>query len=119
MFLPVWPQNRWRRFLSVWSQNRWLQISRFGSQNWQLWIGDLCLKITVTVSWFLPQNQAGYDLSVAPQNRWDDEDDVGHASRSSVLLRVEVSRTRVFQSVLKTGGGATTGGACGTITKVA
>jgi hypothetical protein len=44
---------------------------------------------------------------------------VGHASRSSGLLRVEVSLARVFQSGLKTGGGATTGGARGTITEVA
>jgi hypothetical protein len=28
--------------------------------------GDLSLKITVTVSWFMPQNQAGFGLSVAP-----------------------------------------------------
>jgi hypothetical protein len=35
-----------------------------------------------------------------------DEDDEGHTSRSSGLLRVEASRARVFQSYLKTGGGA-------------
>jgi hypothetical protein len=29
---------------------------------------DLGLKITTTVSWFGPQNHAGYGLSVAPQN---------------------------------------------------
>jgi hypothetical protein len=44
---------------------------------------------------------------------------VGHASRSNSLLGVEASLTRVSQSDLKTGGGATTGGACGTITEVA
>jgi hypothetical protein len=44
---------------------------------------------------------------------------VGHVSRSSGLLRVEASLTRVFQSGLKTGGGATVGGARGTIVKVA
>jgi hypothetical protein len=44
---------------------------------------------------------------------------VGHMSRSSGLLRVEASLTRVFQSDLKTGGGATVGGACDTIAKVA
>jgi hypothetical protein len=44
---------------------------------------------------------------------------VGHASRSSGLLHVEVSLARVFQSSLKTDGGATTGGARGTITEVA
>jgi hypothetical protein len=38
---------------------------------------------------------------------------VGHASRSSGLLRVEASLVRVSQSGLKTGGGATTGGARG------
>jgi hypothetical protein len=36
---------------------------------------------------------------------------VGHALRFSGLLHVEASLTRVFQSGLKTGGGATTGGA--------
>jgi hypothetical protein len=44
---------------------------------------------------------------------------VGHASRSSDLVHVEASLARVSQSGLKTGGGATTGGAHGTITKVA
>jgi hypothetical protein len=41
------------------------------------------------------------------------------ASRSSGLLRVEASLARVFQSGLKTGGGATAGVARGTIAKVA
>jgi hypothetical protein len=44
---------------------------------------------------------------------------VGHASRSSSLLLVEASRGRVSQSDLKIGGGATTGGARGTIAEVA
>jgi hypothetical protein len=43
----------------------------------------------------------------------------GHASRSSRLLDVESSLARVFQSGLKTDGGATTGGARGTIIEVA
>jgi hypothetical protein len=43
---------------------------------------------------------------------------VGHASRSSSLLHVEASLARVSQSSLKTGGGATTGGAHGTIAAV-
>jgi hypothetical protein len=30
--------------------------------------GDLGLKIITTVSWFVPQNQVGFGLSVAPQN---------------------------------------------------
>jgi hypothetical protein len=44
---------------------------------------------------------------------------VGHASRFSGLLHVEASLPRVSQSDLKTGGGATTGGAYGTIVEVA
>jgi hypothetical protein len=48
-----------------------------------------------SVSWFGTQNQAGCGLSVAPQNRWEGIGAV-HMSRSSGLLRVEVSRIRVF-----------------------
>jgi hypothetical protein len=44
---------------------------------------------------------------------------VKHASRSSGLLGVEASLVRVSLSGLKTGGGAITGGARGTITNVA
>jgi hypothetical protein len=43
---------------------------------------------------------------------------VGHALRSSGLLPVEVSLAKVSQFGLKTVGGATAGGVCGTITKV-
>jgi hypothetical protein len=43
---------------------------------------------------------------------------VGHASRSIGLLRVEASLSRVFQSALKIGEGATAGGARDTIVKV-
>jgi hypothetical protein len=60
----------------------------------------------------------GFGLSVAPQNRRR-EVDVGHVLRSSGLLDVEASLARVSQSGLKTGGGVTTGGARGTIMKVA
>jgi hypothetical protein len=77
-------------------------------KNRQLWCDDLGLKITVTVSWFEPQNQVGFGLSVVPQNRWR-EVGAGHASRSSVLLHVEASLTKVFQSDLKTGGGVMVG----------
>jgi hypothetical protein len=48
------------------------QVSQFVPQNRQLWFGNLCLKITVTVSWFGPQNQVSDDLLVAPQNRCED-----------------------------------------------
>jgi hypothetical protein len=46
------------------------------------------------VSWFVPQNQVSFVLSVASQNRWK-EDDVGHTSRSGGLLYLEASRARV------------------------
>jgi hypothetical protein len=57
-------------------------------------------------------------MSVAPQNRRR-EVGAGHASRSSSLLGVEASLARVSQSGLKTDGGATAGGARGTIAEVA
>jgi hypothetical protein len=44
---------------------------------------------------------------------------VGHASRSSGLLRVEANLTRVFQFGLKTDEGAMVGGARGSIAEVA
>jgi hypothetical protein len=70
------------------------------------------------ISWFGPQNQAGFGLSVAPQNRWR-EVSAGHVLGSSGLLHVEPSLARDSQSGLKTGGGAMVGGACGTIAEVA
>jgi hypothetical protein len=70
------------------------------------------------VSWFGPQNQVGFSLSVAPQNRWR-EVNAGHASRSSGLVCVEASMARVSQSGLETGGGTTARGAPGTILEVA
>jgi hypothetical protein len=44
---------------------------------------------------------------------------VGHASRFTGLLHMEASLTRVSQSNMKTGGGMTMGGACGTNAEVA
>jgi hypothetical protein len=90
----------------------------FGPQNRQLWFGNLGLKITATVSWFGLQNQVGFSLSVAPQNRRR-EVSVGHPSRSSGLLGVEASLASVSQSALKKGEDATTGGARGSIAEVA
>jgi hypothetical protein len=46
------------------------------------------------ISWFVPQNQVGFDLSVVPQNRRR-EVGVGHMSRSSGLLHAEASLARV------------------------
>jgi hypothetical protein len=57
-------------------------------------------------------------LPVAQQNRRR-EVGAGHASRSSSLLGMEAILARVSQSDLKTGRGATTGGARGTIAEVA
>jgi hypothetical protein len=71
----------------------------------------------VMVSWFEPQNQAGFGLSVAIQNRRR-EVGVRHVSRSSSLLGMEASLARVSQSGLKTSGGATMCGARGTVAKV-
>jgi hypothetical protein len=63
----------------------------------------LASKLVTTVFWFGPQNQVGFGLSVAPQNRRR-EVGAGHASRSSCLLGLETSLGRVSQSDLKTGG---------------
>jgi hypothetical protein len=49
----------------------------------------------------------------------EDEDGTGHASRSSGLFHVKASRARISQSGLKTDGGATAGGARGTIVEAA
>jgi hypothetical protein len=54
----------------------------------------LASKLVVMVSWLVPQNQAGFSLSVVPQNSWR-EVGVRHVSRSSSLLRVEASWARV------------------------
>jgi hypothetical protein len=62
----VWPQNHSDDFLQFDFKTGGDGFSRFGPQNWQLWFGDLGLKITATVSWFGPQNHAGIGLSVAP-----------------------------------------------------
>jgi hypothetical protein len=102
----VEPQNQGLWFVSDLTSKPLGQVFHFGPQNQQLRFGDLGLKMTARVFWFGCQNHAGYGLLVVPQNRWDDDDDVGHASRSSDLLRMEASRIRIFQSGLKTGGGA-------------
>jgi hypothetical protein len=44
---------------------------------------------------------------------------VGHASRSGGLLRLKANRSRIFQSILKTGRDMTVGGARGTLMEVA
>jgi hypothetical protein len=103
LFSLFWPQNRWLGFSGV-----VLKIDSTGLE----------LKITATVSWLGPQNQAGFGLSVVPQNRWR-EDGTGHASRSDSLLRLEASRVRISQSGLKIGRDVMTGGTRGKIMEVA
>jgi hypothetical protein len=93
------------------------RVSQFSPQNQQLRFDDLCIKIKATVSWFGHQNQTGFGLSIASQNRRR-EDGVGHASRSGGLFYLKVSHARVFQSGLKTGGGAMVGGTRLTIAEV-
>jgi hypothetical protein len=44
---------------------------------------------------------------------------VGHVLRSGGLFHLEASRSRIFQSDVKTGGGRTTDGARGIIMEVA
>jgi hypothetical protein len=51
----------------VWLQNH---LDRFPSLGLKIGSYSLSLKITLTVSWFGPQNHVGYGLLVAPQNRW-------------------------------------------------
>jgi hypothetical protein len=69
-----------------------------------------------TVWWFGPQNYhdgflvlalkpSGLQFICCATKSTEDEDGVGHASRSSGLLRLEASRARVSMSSLKTGGG--------------
>jgi hypothetical protein len=66
----------------------------------------------------MSHDHADFGLLVAPQNQRR-EVNAGHTSRSSGLLRVEAGLASFSQSGLKTGGGATTGGARGTIAEVA
>jgi hypothetical protein len=99
-----------------------------------------CLKLTTTISWFWPQNQGWW---FGPQNHrygflvWVSKPSErrfiglrlktdermktvwGYTSTFGDLLRCEASRGRVFQFCLKTGKGATAGGACGIIVEVA
>jgi hypothetical protein len=66
----------------------------------------------------VPQNQVGYGLSIAPQNRWEYKDGAEHASGSSGLLHLKASRARFSLFCLKNGGGVITDGARGIIMEV-
>jgi hypothetical protein len=112
----------------VWSQNHSDGFLRFdlktSGSGFPVWaskpaarFSDLGLKINTTVSWFGPQNYAGFGLSVAPQNQ-QREDGTGHASRFDSLLCLEASRARISQPDLKADGGVTMGGARNIIAEV-
>jgi hypothetical protein len=79
---------------------------------------DLVIWVSKSPRWFLGLSLKTKQASVAPQNQWR-EDGTRHASRSGGLLCLKASRARVFQSGIKTDGGATAGGARGTITEIA
>jgi hypothetical protein len=86
----VWPQNQGQWFILVWPENHSLGLPGFCG---------LASKPLTRASRFGPQNW--------PQNQWEDEDGVGHASRSSGLHRLEASQARVSQSSLKIDRGTT------------
>jgi hypothetical protein len=95
MVSPVWPQNQWQRFLRFGLKTggngfsslaskpvvegfeatiSWLSLKTKVMEGFPVWaskpaatVCDLGLKITMTVSWFGPQNQAGFGLSVSPR----------------------------------------------------
>jgi hypothetical protein len=125
----------------VWHQNHSDGFLRFGlkiSGDGFLWFGlktsgsvfsVWVSKPAATVWWFESQNHCDDFLvwSSKPSRlrfivcaiKRTGEDNAGHTSRSGGLLHLKASRARVFQSGLKTGRGATAGGARDTITDVA
>jgi hypothetical protein len=104
----------------------WLSLKTKVVEGFPVWAS----KPAATVWWFGSQNHHD-DLLVwdsKPSRLWfvgcatkpmGGCDGMGHASRSSGLLRVEASLAKVSQSGLKTGGDMTAGGARGTIAEVA
>jgi hypothetical protein len=93
------------------------QVFQFGPQNWQLRYGDLAHKITMTVSWFVPQNQVGGSLSVCASKlmtgwRWCEEM-CWHPVACFVAKQVGLGFPS-FASKLA----VTEGGACGIIVEV-
>jgi hypothetical protein len=92
----VEPQNQGRRFVSGLASKPVVTVfTGLASKPVVTVFSSLASKLVATVSWFGPQNQEGFGLSVAPQNRRR-EIDAEHALRSSGLLYVEVSLDRVF-----------------------
>jgi hypothetical protein len=92
--LVVWPQNHSHGFPGL--------GLRTGSSSLVIWPTKSQLRILglgLKTKWAMV-------CRFVPQHRREDEDGVGHASRSSGLLHLEVSQARVSQSSLKSSGGA-------------
>jgi hypothetical protein len=91
--LMVWPQNHSLRFSSL-----GLKTGSCGLMIWPTKSLQRFLSLGLKTKW--------EDVcQVAPQNRREDENGVGHTLRYSDLLHLEVSWARISQSSLKTGEG--------------
>jgi hypothetical protein len=102
-----------------WTLNPLSRVSLLVPQNRRLRFGDLAQKITTTVSWCVPQNQVGGGLLVCASKTDERMKMVwGHASTFGGLFCREASQAKVSHFCLKTGGGATVGGAHGIIAEV-
>jgi hypothetical protein len=74
-------------------------VSRFGPQNWQFRFGDLSLKITVMVFWFVYQNQAATFCRL--RYRTDGSRMARDTYRDLAAQTLEASRGRVSQFASK------------------
>jgi hypothetical protein len=129
-----WPDDRevgWRRVQCVLCTRR--QEARVSLLSLKTKIDGFPIwpsKLIAPVWWFSPQNNCDGFLVCASKSSglrfvsctikstggWFD---AGHASRSGSLLRLEASYGRVFQTALRTGGGATMSGAHDIIMEIA
>jgi hypothetical protein len=115
----------------VWPQNHWDDFFRFGLKTCGVEFFNLGFKIGSygLMIWASKSLRRFFDLGL--KTKWDTvyrlrhkinmtmKTTQGHTLKSSGLFCVETSRTRVFQSDLNTGGDVRSGGARGTIVKVA
>jgi hypothetical protein len=102
----TWSQNQERRCVSGLTSKPPGRVSQFGPQNRQLRFNNFVIKISTTVSCFVPQNQVRYSLSVASQNRREDKNGASHMLRSNGLFCLKASWARGSQSDLKIDEGA-------------
>jgi hypothetical protein len=114
----VWHQNHWDDFFQFGLKTCGIKFSNLGfktgSYGLVIWTSkslrrffDLGLKTKRDTVYRLR-----HKINMTMKTAW------GHTLKSSGLLCVKASRTKVFQSDLKTGGGARSGDARGTIVKV-